>query len=512
MTSNTIKLSTDPNSLSAASAELAYNTVDKEYVALWRFQGEQGTDLALQRFSSDGNLIGDSIKVPENENSINEPDITYNNRDNQYLVSFANSDFDFDKEFLFGQLLTANGVPIRNNQIINDDIFEPSFVYNSSQNEYLQTSRRFPGGNAIFAQRIDNNAVPIGSDTRIDSTGDSAPNGEVAFNNIDNQYLATWRNQDGDPDIIGRLISADGSFASNQFNIQEDVGLALAINTVFDPVNTQYLVAYGNRNDSDVSAQLVDADGTLIGNEIVIIDNGFDGGGLTDSISVAFSEDLKIYLLVASTTSGLLGQFINEDGTLIDESFVISPNTNTFHSSVVYNPDEAQFAVSWNFNSSNEGIFAQFIHPPANTINGTSGNDFLVGTPESDRINGFDGNDTIFAKDSDDTLLGGNGQDYLFGGKGDDLLNGGANNDILFGGEGKDRFVVKQGNGLDTIFDYQDGTDSIFLDDGLEFTDLIIAQTFAGTTISLAETSEKLASLINVNVDNITVEDFSTFV
>lgn len=355
-----IRISEVETSSNANMPSLAYNSIEEEYIAVWTFRGENGSDLAVQRFSSTGSLIGGNIQIPENANFINSPEITYNNLDNQYLVSFWNNAPDLNRG-LFGQLLTFNGSPVGNNLFINDATFEPSFLYNINQNEYFQTSRMFPSEeNAIFGQRINNDGFLIGSKTRIDSTGNSAPNGEVAFNNIDNQYLATWRDQSGNIDITGRLISSDGSFLSSQFKIIEDTGLAFSINTVFDSGNTQFLVAYGNPDDGNVHAQLIDADGTVIGSEIVIINNGFKSK-TENAISVAFSKDLGIYLFAINTNSGLLGQFVSDSGSLINDSFVISPRSDIFKNSVVYNPNQSEFVVSWNFTLSNEGIFVQRI-------------------------------------------------------------------------------------------------------------------------------------------------------
>ena len=52
------------------------------------------------------------------------------------------------------------------------------------------------------------------------------------------------------------------------------------------------------------------------------------------------------------------------------------------------------------------------------TINGTSGNDSLVGTAGIDTINGLDG---------DDTLVGGGGYDFFSGGLGNDSIVAGVN-------------------------------------------------------------------------------------
>ncbi len=165
-----------------------------------------------------------------------------------------------------------------------------------------------------------------------------------------------------------------------------------------------------------------------------------------------------------------------------------------------------------------------------NIIDGTPDNDLLVGTPGSDRINGFDGNDLLLGRDSDDilnggsgndslfghnsndSLLGGDGQDFLVGETGDDFLDGGADNDNLIGSSGTDQFVLREGDGGDTIFDYRDGTDSFLLADGLAFEDLTITQGIGQSVISVTDTSEDLAALFGVNANDLGAEDFSTLV
>ncbi len=165
-----------------------------------------------------------------------------------------------------------------------------------------------------------------------------------------------------------------------------------------------------------------------------------------------------------------------------------------------------------------------------NIIDGTLGNDLLIGTPSSDRISGFNGNDLLiggnsddildgdagndrlFGNDGHDSLLGGDGRDFLVGETGDDLLDGGADNDNLIGSSGTDRFVLRQGDGRDTIFDYLDGTDFFLLADGLAFEDLTITQGVGQSLISVTDTNEELVGLFGVNASELGAEDFSTLV
>lgn len=60
------------------------------------------------------------------------------------------------------------------------------------------------------------------------------------------------------------------------------------------------------------------------------------------------------------------------------------------------------------------------------TINGTTGNDELLGTDQNDVINGLAGDDRLFGGDGNDRLFGGPGFDRFWGGAGNDLIDGGA--------------------------------------------------------------------------------------
>ena len=65
---------------------------------------------------------------------------------------------------------------------------------------------------------------------------------------------------------------------------------------------------------------------------------------------------------------------------------------------------------------------------------------------------GGSGNDTLRGREGSDWLEGGDGSDSLDGGAGDDILAGGAgDSDSLRGGTGNDQYVVRRGDGLDTL-------------------------------------------------------------
>jgi len=99
----------------------------------------------------------------------------------------------------------------------------------------------------------------------------------------------------------------------------------------------------------------------------------------------------------------------------------------------------------------------------APVINGTGGNNGLVGTAQDDFMQGFAGNDTISGGDGNDILLGQFGSDSLNGGDGNDTLNGGDGNDTLIGGDGDD--LHRTGSG-DNLVQAGSGDDYVFASEG----------------------------------------------
>jgi Ca2+-binding RTX toxin-like protein len=82
----------------------------------------------------------------------------------------------------------------------------------------------------------------------------------------------------------------------------------------------------------------------------------------------------------------------------------------------------------------------------ATRIDGTGGDDTIVGTDAVEILRGLDGDDAIDAAGGDDLVFGGAGADTLTGGAGRDQVHGGAGNDVLYGGADQDRMYGDAGN------------------------------------------------------------------
>ncbi|KAB7609848.1 calcium-binding protein, partial [Amylibacter sp. SFDW26] len=198
------------------------------------------------------------------------------------------------------------------------------------------------------------------------------------------------------------------------------------------------------------------------------------------------------------------------------------------------------------------------------TLNGGNNNDVLNGGDDNDILNGGANNDTLNGGSGDDTLNGGSGKDVFNGGAGNDTvsyansaaavnanlasnngwsgnnqsdtyaeigsligienligsqfgdlligdaasnsLDGGAGNDTLNGGSGDDTFIFESGDGSDTIIGFEDGSDMIHMNGGIEYSDLTISNNSGNTQIDYASGSSII--ILGINSSNITEDDF----
>jgi Ca2+-binding RTX toxin-like protein len=96
------------------------------------------------------------------------------------------------------------------------------------------------------------------------------------------------------------------------------------------------------------------------------------------------------------------------------------------------------------------------ITPLTITINGTGGNDFLVGTNNPEQILASTVDDIVLGRGNNDQLFGGIGRDLLIGGDGNDILEGDSGDDQIFGGLGND--ILNGGDGNDILIGIEANT------------------------------------------------------
>ncbi len=252
----------------------------------------------------------------------------------------------------------------------------------------------------------------------------------------------------------------------------------------------------------------------FVDNEDLTADNVLDGGDGTDTLVFNFAGSAVTYTINANVPDN----FENLVGTTGDDTLTGDANANDIRggqgtdtiyggagNDILYGGITAYQATT----GSNSGWSDESAYSEYPGYSGGQGGGLSKSIWYAHRGDG--GNDKLY---------GGAGDDALYGASGDDTLDGGTGKDTMAGGSGNDTFILRAGDGsttpssADAIYDFEDGTDVIGMDDGLSFDDLTIAQGIdsnaSHTIVQYTSTSEYLAIIQDTSVSNITALDFTS--
>ena len=402
------------------------------------------------------------------------------------------------------------------------------FLFDTNNGNILQTFTSPDSGAVVFgsAVAIDENQVLIGdvqNNTFADvggaaflfeaDTGESTQNFFPADPDPEDFFGSSVAIEGNNIAISSKANDASGNKSDAVFLYDSNSGDL--VQTLFSP-NPNFESAFG-------SAIAIDEDRILIS---ALTDDTF---GEDSGAAYLFDVESGDLLQTFSLTNPVGGEFLGTDvdiqgdkvligargddsfgedsgaaylfdaasGDLVQSLSASTPEANDgFGFSVGIDGNRLVVGAPGATDNGNEGgivyLFEASDLEPSKTISGTEGNNRLIGTKDSENLLGFAGNDTIFSR------------------AGNDLLDGGMGDDFLIGGRGADQYVLREGDGNDTISRYIDGADSFLLVDGLTFEDLTITQDFGSTTVGVASTAENLVTLLGVDANSLNVEDFAT--
>ncbi|WP_439346187.1 phytase [Vacuolonema iberomarrocanum] len=336
---------------------------------------------------------------------------------------------------------------------------------------------------------------PVGLDNNLDIA-----NGQINATLLQGDYLAahnySWTEFDIDPVTQALTVTTWGIDAYSEADVLADPDAVLNLTPTI--ISQFEVVPQGDRTSPDLAGQVQVE--VAAGEQITL--SGFGGVGQGAKISqdtideldtVQFigdgltaetmqltqnGDDLEITFLGDETGTQLvlqdfaldqLDNLLTATGGTVDRGNILFSDESDFADSFdVFDADSTRTRI-WNLNS------VTFLNDLDNTVHGFGSSD--------DVINGLGGNDTLAGRSGNDTLRGGDGDDTLDGGYGDDIYTGGA---------GADVFVLNAGQGVDTITDFEMGSDRISLGSRLH-PDAIQLSEANGNTLVQTATNEQLA-------------------
>ncbi len=448
-------------------------------------QGNLGNDIIL------GGTGNDRISGDDGDDSIlgeDGEDMIFGNIGNDIIDGGAGNDYiegNVGNDNIRGgdgddEIHASSGIDIIYGDLGND------LINSGSENDLV-----FGGlGNDIIygAEGDDTLSGELGNDYLIGADGadiiDGGDGDDVLFGGIGNDTITTG---EGNDTIIYRLGDGDDTIieANNFSNSENDVLRLIEINSkLSNNINNKVVLTKSN---NDLIIQFKDDSNSIITNDKITIINQFNGsdingtgneilkkiefadGKAIDLTNIIINADnsvsyvTSIYTNIDTSIQEELVLGYNDQMQIIDEQFnpASSYNANNYNSSAEQQQidNELYNKMQWQPHKKKRSVFgghySVWTKYYEKNLNGTDGNDRIIGHWWSENIYGGNGNDQINGGDGDDNIYGGNGDDILHGGtgadkiygeSGQDAIYGGSDNDFISGGDGNDQIYGNSGN------------------------------------------------------------------
>ncbi len=380
----------------AFQPDVAHNPVTNQHLVVWVSE-ESDPEIYGQFIDADGNRVGAPFVISddsEEESESDPPSVTYNEEDNEFLVSWDDSDSDR----ILIQRLSASGAELGMDTQISDDgvysdIETTDLRYSAAGDVYLVIWKADGPApeDQVFGQLINRDGSERNGDLTLSEMDDDANDSVgLTYNPADQEFFAVWRGRDtgSDHEIFGQRVNTDGSEDGPDMPVSlmgggdSDGVEAAPPRVAYNSARNEYLVAWvgdldvptlvrggGQGNDTDIIAQRLAADGSQIGADDFQISNMAPNGAVNrpDLVyNVAANEYFVAWAGEKVIDEGreVYGQYLTTEGTEIGtDDFRVSTQgpdgDEDFEGSrptVAYNSRTCDYVTTWHGDTDGGGL------------------------------------------------------------------------------------------------------------------------------------------------------------
>jgi len=441
---------------------------DGSFVAVWNDANvpahRYGTAIRGQFFNADGTKQGKEFLVSISNGHIDQsdPSVTVLN-DGRFVVAWRAQLVGSHE--VVARVFEPNGTPIGRQFVVDADGEYPSLTSLSNGGFAVAYLKYGIKQYDIKTQVFGSSLTRIGDETTVnaDTMRANPPENLVS---LQGKYMAFFADLTDNHKIIGRILNNDGSSPSSA----TDFIIVAEGNTGYAPVATmlsdgRIAVAWISHRDAGtpfeayaIVAQILNADGTKSGSELLLSASGLDD--CSEPVIAASAEGgfTLAYISRHGKSESIRVSAFDENGLRTGEDLVIGKFSNL--GSNLRNITalaDGRAIVAWDefFAGNKTDSYAQIVDPRQKAVD-------LAGTSSKDQY---------FGTRFDDKLAGADGRDLLSGEAGRDTIHGGTGNDKLYGGRGQDVFVFdtppNKTTNVDRIVDFNPRFDAIWLEDSV---------------------------------------------
>ncbi|MFC1763529.1 hypothetical protein ACFL6U_15805 [Planctomycetota bacterium] len=305
-----------------------------QVVITWKDE-RTGSNIYAQRYSSMGLALGANFKVNDNTSgtSTNNPTVCVAG-DGTFMIAWQAAVGSVYN--VYGQRFTVNGTPVGANIKLNDDLGDqwqlaPSLAANTQGDVIVAWKDTRLLNDEIYAQRYVNDGSPVGANFRaFDDAGGSWISLPSMAVDPNNRFVIAWEDKrNGLADIYARSYASDGNALTDDFKVNDDVGIAHHVNAcVATDEKGDFVIVWRDtrdNGDADIYAQRYARDATALGSNFRVND---DTGGVTQYYpSVAIGLDSEFLVTWQDNRNGnkdIYAQLYTGTGTPLGSNFMVN--------------------------------------------------------------------------------------------------------------------------------------------------------------------------------------------
>ena len=465
---------------------------DGGFVVTWTDKSATGGDTSTfavrgQMFDALGAAVGGEFLVNFTTASKQDESSITGLADGGFVVVWTDNSAtggDTSLDAVRGQMFNALGATVGGEFLVNTSTLSSQAVPSITalaDGGFVAVWTDFHGSDEVRGQMFDAAGATVGGEFLVNTTiaGDQIQPSITGLAN--GGFVVVWTDPSqtgGDTSSLavrGQMFNALGAPVGGEFlvntataNFQFEPSITALADGGFVVVWADHSQTGGDTSSLAVRGQMYNAVGAAVGGEF-LVNTRILSTQFEPSITALDDGGFFVVWTDDSASTEVRGQRYDSDGTRVGTEILISDATNSTQQA----PDvtvlsDGRIVVAFRDSSttldpSGTGIVARILDPRDATIDGTNGDDVIVGRLGTTEINGHDGDDTLIGMADDDTLNGGSGNDDLTGGDGGDVLNGNGGNDTLDGGADDD--TLNGGSGNDDLTG-GDGDDALNGDSG----------------------------------------------
>jgi len=325
---------------------IAYNYVHNEYLVLWYNRWSGNLDIYAQRVSDSGQLVGPWFAVSWGTGNRFNPSVAYNATNDEYLVVWS-LEVATNVYEVWGRRIKWNGADMGLPQYVEFKIFSwtdrsfmlPRVAWNSYRNEYLVVWSAYDTGTLLYTDvagiRVLADGTMPDSHFIVSSVG-HPQEADIVYNVALDGYLVVWARDSGSPtdydiygvflDRYGAKINPPGEFAVNSYLYDQRSPAVTTNEQNHYMVVWQHFDGSHSPGDWDIYSQLLQADGSAVGDVSVIANTMYDEKTPHVAANGANQEYLTVWQRDTDTQRIVTARLRNSDGILDPPADISSVN------------------------------------------------------------------------------------------------------------------------------------------------------------------------------------------